>query len=170
MVERRSEMIVHHLEMWVSLCSLEDSTAQPATLARRRRVSWVTWCYVLDHLFTHLKIFGNLQKIFVGILGHALDVDVCWCWRSERWPRTARAEEAADRCGAGVRGRTPLSQSRAGTQLSAEARPITGRQEAALLLITLHHQHRGDHRTMHITHHLVEVGWGNYDRYDWSFI
>ena len=52
--------------------------------------------------------------------------------------------------------RTPLSQSRAGTQLSAEARPITGRQEAALILITLHHQHRGDHRTIHITHHLLE--------------
>ena len=24
--------------------------------------------------------------------------------------------------------------------------------------------------TLHITHHLLEVGWGNYDRYDWSFI
>ena len=169
MVERRSEMIVHHLEMWVSLCSLEDSTAQPATLARRRRVSWVTWCYV--HLFTHLKIFGNLQKIFVGILGHALDVDVCWCWRSERWPRTARAEEAADRWGAGVR--APHS-----------AQPITGR-DAAVSGGSTNHRPAGscsasDHAPpptpggpsdhIHITHHLLEVGWGNYDRYDWSFI
>ena len=64
--------------------------------------------------------------------------------------------------------RTPLSQSRAGTQLSAEARPITGRQEAALLLITLHHQHRGDHRTIYTLH--TTWWWGNYDRYDQRLI
>ena len=64
------------------------------------------------------------------------------------------------------------------------AQPITGR-DAAVSGGSTNHRPAGscsasDHAPpptpggpsdhIHITHHLLEVGWGNYDRYDWSFI
>ena len=68
MVERRSEMIVHHLEMWVSLCSLEDSTA----------------CYTCTET---VSLLGNMV-LSSGSLVYALKniwqlaKNICWYPRS----------------------------------------------------------------------------------------